>query len=121
MHLDLYAIRHKPTGGWIPQRYGRGGSHDEPTLTGSPRLFMSLRAARSFLMQWLKGVHVRDGYMGDGGEREDDVTIRKVDSRKPEEMEIVRFEAQEQAPANPAPPVLSHSLSGQGPGNFFDA
>ena len=58
MQIDLYGIRHKPTGNWIPPRNGKGGSYDEPK-PGTPRLFLGMRAAQSFLSQWLKGIHVR--------------------------------------------------------------
>lgn len=99
MQIDLYAIRHKPTGGWIPARRGRGGSHDEPRLTGTPRLFTSAQSARSFLVQWLKGIHVRhvssQTTWGGFPETGDEVVIRKVESRKKEDMEIVLFQALE--------------------------
>lgn len=104
MVIDLYAIRHRPTGGWIPARRGRGGSHDEPTLGVLPRLFPSIHSATSFLSQWLLGKHVRHvthgthsgvvfGSFGDGDDEE--VVIKPVPSRKKEEMEIVVFRAEE--------------------------
>jgi len=105
IQIDLFAIRHRPTGGWIPARVGRGGSNDEPVLTGSPRLFKNHQAARCFLVQWLKGKHIRHvthgtysgvvfGSFGDGDD--DEVIIKPVPSRKKEEMEIVLFRAEEQ-------------------------
>jgi hypothetical protein len=95
LSLDLYAIRHRPTGNWIPPRQGRGGSHDEPK-PGQPRLFPSIRSARAFLSNWLQGVFERSGHQNWEGDWEDDVRIKKVDSRKKEEMEIVLFRAVEQ-------------------------
>ena len=100
MKIDLFAIRHKPTRGWIPARRGRGGSHDEPQLTGSPRLFTSAQSAKCFLVQWLKGEHIRKvtaSYSWGGfPEDDDEVVIKPVASRKREEMEIVLFVAEEQ-------------------------
>lgn len=61
-----YAIRHKPTGGYLPEpsgRMGRGGSYVEPMipipgeLTTYPRMFPTKRGAINALSQWLRGKH----------------------------------------------------------------
>ena len=58
----LYAIRHKPTGFYLPEpagRQNRGSSHTEPVdcTDERPRLFISELAARRSLIQWLRGKH----------------------------------------------------------------
>lgn len=98
--VPLYAIRHKPTGDYIPRalgREGRGGSHLEPVEpTGSketrPRFFETERAAKIFLSSWLKGkvVHT-SGYDSLNGEYWEDTEIVPVPSRKAEDMEVVQY------------------------------
>lgn len=71
--ITLYAVRHKPTGFYIPRPQrtdGRGGSFTEPfnfadpTSNGKsrrtannaqPRFFTEERAAKIFLNAWLQG------------------------------------------------------------------
>lgn len=62
----MYAVRHKPTGWCLPRPTGhmnRGGSFVEPTeriegkLNTYPRLFETQRAAKNYLVQWLRGKH----------------------------------------------------------------
>lgn len=104
--VSLFAIRHKPTGDYIPKpqgRDGRGGSHLEPVEpTGSketrPRFFDSHRSAKIFLSSWLKGKYVADrgfweGHPGSDYERDyfENITIVPVSSRIAEEMEIVEY------------------------------
>lgn len=98
--VPLFAIRHKPTGNYLPRplgREGRGGSHLEPvepigTKETRPRFFETERAAKIFLATWLKGkvVHLSDfdSYTGDYWESLD---VVPVPSRKADEMEIVEY------------------------------
>lgn len=93
-----YAIRHKPTGGYLPEpagRMGRGGSHVEPMvpiqgrLQTYPRMFPTMRGAQSCLAQWLRGRHhgiydYEDGYKVDAGTR-----IELMPHRDRDSMEIV--------------------------------
>lgn len=98
--ITFWLIRHKPSGGYLPEpagRMGRGGSHVEPTLhvdnLTRPRLFISERAAKIALGSWLKGkVHHSSGYHEDyfsgGREYYEDLDVEHVPSRKREDMEI---------------------------------
>lgn len=92
--LTFYAIRHKPSGGYLPEpagRMGRGGSHVEPATDGTrPRLFTTERAARIALSTWLKGKVVRaSGYDYKNGDYWEDVKLIPIPSRSREDMEIV--------------------------------
>lgn len=62
----MYAIRHKPSGHFLPNpkgKIGRGGSFVHPVepmegdLTTYPRLFVTKRGAQCCLTQWLRGEH----------------------------------------------------------------
>lgn len=101
--VTFWVIRHKPTGGYLPQphgRMGRGGSWVEPVLYDpdnwdtEPRLCTSKRSATGVLTQWLRGkVHhssgsYEDHYSG-GVEYYEENEIEYVPSRIREDMEIV--------------------------------
>jgi hypothetical protein len=97
--ISFWAVRHKPTGWYLPEVYGRqgrGGSHVEPTNLVRPRLFISQRAAKAYLGQWLLGKHnASRGY--DSGspysepEYWEEVSVEPVATRKREEMEIIEL------------------------------
>ncbi len=96
----MYAIRHNPTGGFIPRstgRLGRGGSHLEPVLPepvghARPRFFETARAARIFLSGWAKGKVVgSSGYDSFTGEYWDSLDIVPVPGRNAIDMEVVEF------------------------------
>lgn len=58
----MYAIKHKPTGFYLPEpkgKMGRGGSYLEPISPDveRPRLFSTERAAKNALIQWVRGKH----------------------------------------------------------------
>lgn len=113
MILKAWAIRHKPTGNFMPKyetSTGNGASFWEPTGGGlSPskrpaiRLFKSHLAASRSLQQWLRGTHhavkkwESDGE-GYGGSYEVTVgtEVRHDPFRKKEDMEIVEFNLVEQ-------------------------
>lgn len=85
----LYAIRHKPTGHFLPEPKGyagRGGSFLEPVDCGldhdNPRLFKSELSAKRALTAWLQGKHER---VFDG------IAVIPVESRQKQDMEIVSF------------------------------
>jgi hypothetical protein len=89
--MQLYAIRHKPTGGFLPppkNRNGRGGSHVEPEVGCVPRIFPTERAAKSALGQWLLG-KFEHHWIGDEFGGEEILTVVPQPHRKREEMEIV--------------------------------
>ena len=91
MIIEMFAIRHKPTGNYLPATDGfrlRGGTWAEPVpATGKrmPRLHATHKTARIVLTYWMKGKFscYRDE---DGGE---DITIIPQANRVFEDMEIV--------------------------------
>ncbi len=98
--IILYAIRHKPTGNYIPESFGvngRGGSHLEPVPATSgkftrPRFFHTERAARIFLTGWLKGKVVAwAGYDSHTGEYDSGLDTVPVPTRIAAEMEIIPY------------------------------
>lgn len=98
--MNLYFIRQKSTGYYLPEpngRAGRGGSHTEPNPDSSlARIFRSERSAKIALNAWLKGKYVADRWCSDGHPGNDwepnyyeDIRIVPVPQRKREDMEIV--------------------------------
>lgn len=96
--MKFYAIRHNPSGLFLPSLDGsrnkrsRGGyTHTEPTPLEPPRLFTNLRAARNALTCWLSGVISQKwSYDPDSGYYDDlDLETSPRPDRKREEMEIV--------------------------------
>lgn len=98
--VQMYAIKHRPSGGYLPRPKGvagRGGSHVEPIIfkdgAGSiPRMFPTMAGAKAALGQWLRGKHegIReydDGYWYSGG-----ADIVPCPHRIREDMEIVTVE-----------------------------
>lgn len=106
--LQVFAIRHKPTGKWMPARVNAtagGWSYWNPTSDdvvrdGNPRVFFTLRSAQNALTAWLMGEHSRkqgvhvdwegipDGY-------DDHVVNAPRAPRHRGEMEIVSFTLKE--------------------------
>lgn len=90
--MKFFAIRHKPSGGFLPQsdRSRRGGfTHTVPTTYLPPRLFASMGAAKAALTWWLKGetsVHISRSYEG---EYDEDWSTSPRPDRRTEEMEVV--------------------------------
>lgn len=61
---QVFAIRHKPSGFYLPEPEGyggRGGSFVKPVdCSGdgpNPRIFKHMRSAKAALNQWLRGEH----------------------------------------------------------------
>lgn len=101
-----FAIRHKPSGHYLPEptgRMGRGGSYVEPVkpvaglLSTYPRMFLTERSAANALTQWLRGKHTMlHGWEQDGWETpaykvEMGVTVEAVAGRVREDMEVVEI------------------------------
>ena len=94
--MTYYAIKHVPTGNYLPQlRKKRGHSHSEPLPLDKavPRLHRTVRTAKVALWYWLRGAWVEewgnsDWESGGGREYEGNVAVKKPE-RKREEMEIV--------------------------------
>jgi len=102
LDIEVYVIRHVPSGKYLPARKNRRGfSNDEPEENGGklgPRVFVTYSSACKALTAWLMGIHVakRDsGRMGRGlfAEVDDDyeewVEVVPQPHRKRAEMEIV--------------------------------
>lgn len=91
----FWIIRHKPTGGWLPEltKPKRGGyTHTEPGFWNTPRLFTTERGAKNALWWWLRGVittRMRQTFDGDWIEDWDD---EPKPGRKAEDMEIVKVD-----------------------------
>lgn len=83
------AIRHKPSGGFLPAVRGYGFTRTEPTLEEPPRLFQKPGPCRQALNRWLEGEMFE-------AEADDDnqISIRliKRPHRRRELMEIVEIE-----------------------------
>jgi len=94
--MTFWAIRHKPSGFFLPARdkKRRGGyTHDEPRdpKIYAPRLFPKRTAAHLALKHWLDGVmtEIVDCFTG---EYDTYIKVVKKPERKPEEMELVEME-----------------------------
>ena len=93
MIRELFAIRHKPSGGFLPVvRYGY--THSEPSETAIPRLFTTRGGAQRALTWWLKGITVvrmlAAGFSWDGpNDPEEDWDTKAMPERKAEDMEVV--------------------------------
>lgn len=83
------AIRHKPSGGFLPSVKGYGFTRTEPTLEQPPRLFEKPGPCRQALNRWLEGEQFE-------GTESDDGVIQIKCIRRPhrvrEAMEIVEIE-----------------------------
>jgi len=56
--MKVYAIRHIPSGGYLPplpKGYRYGFTHVEPTTARAPRIFDTERSAANALAAWLRG------------------------------------------------------------------
>lgn len=103
--MNVYAIRHKPTGHWLPGRRRRGYSHDEPELNGGkygPRFFFSLPSARAALTAWLRGTFKQEhsgghSLFGEDSDYDEWLEVTPQPHRKREDMEIVKFKLAEES------------------------
>lgn len=85
----FFAIRHKPSGGFLPQMTSYGFTRCTPTLTEPPRLFSKHGPARQALDRWLQGEWTEVGFSED-----DEVKLKVVpkSDRRSEDLEIVEVE-----------------------------
>jgi len=99
--MDLFFIRQKSTGFYMPMplgRQGRGGSHMEPDADSSKaRIFRTERAAKIALNTWCKGKFVADRYTDHGHPGNDwevdyveNISVVPVPSRSLDDMEVVK-------------------------------
>ena len=91
MIMEFYVIRHKPTGGLLPERgeVRAGYTHTEPQEYGVPRLFMSAAGAKRALTWWLKGITSVLKSRDWDGEYDETWSTTVEENRKEEDMEIV--------------------------------
>lgn len=83
------AIRHKPSGGFLPSVRGYGFTRTEPSSTDPPRLFEKPGPCRQALNRWL------EGELYEGTETDDGVlSLRHVarPDRRRTDFEIVEIE-----------------------------
>lgn len=93
MILELFAIRHKPSGFFLPE-VNKGYTYSEPDEHRIPRLFETQGGAKRALAWWLKGVTSvhrstsPDTWMGPG-EYDEVWNTTAEEHRKAEDMEVV--------------------------------
>lgn len=86
------AIRHRPSGGLLPNVRGYGFTRTEPSATDPPRLFVRMASAKQALNYWLAGEHYEtNDHDSDFG---DSITLRckRRPDRRSADMEIVEVE-----------------------------
>jgi hypothetical protein len=93
MHIDVWAIRQKSTGYFMPaSSKKRGYSRDEPTPDCVPRLFLKYTAARAALRMWLMGTWSTEFHADAFGEAERYyVDATPVEGRNADDMEVVKL------------------------------
>src|SRR5690348_11323198 len=85
------AIRHNPTGGFLPSLSSYGFTREEPSTVLPPRLFTKPAAAANALNAWLQGEWFEAADKDEfGGETQ--IRIRPNAARRREDMEIVEIE-----------------------------
>lgn len=95
--MNVYAVKHIPTGLFMPQRnQARGSSNWTPGLPDSDhetthmRIFPTMQAARCAMHSWLRGrVQVSRG--GYGEDYEEDMKIIKDPTRRKQDVEVMIF------------------------------
>lgn len=93
--FKAYAVRHKPSGLFIPRLETgkrRGGSHLEPSNEREPRLFFNRISVRAFLSNWLQGKMEMHNYQDWNSEHDCYTKVIPQPHRKKEDMEIVEFD-----------------------------
>lgn len=98
--MKRWAVKHIPTGHYIPEpngRRGRGGSHVDPNPDSNiARLFMSERAAKIYITSYCKGkvLHETDYSCDYEGNRDgfEFNTIVPQPNRLKEDFEIIPLE-----------------------------
>ena len=95
--LTCYAIKHIPSGGFLPKRERKGHTHEEPQVGCIPRLFSSRKNANLALKAWLLGEWTEKIY-ADSYSGEYDVDMKIIDrpARLAVDMKIVPIVLKEQ-------------------------
>lgn len=102
--LQAFAIRHKPTGNFLPAHGKgvggvRGFSFDNPLPDGGkygPRLFGRFLSAKVALSSWLQGEFQSKHDQSLDGESEISIEVKSRPDRVKADMEIVTFTLTEQ-------------------------
>lgn len=82
----FFAIRHKPSGGYLPQQNSYGFTRTEPSCSEPPRLFSKIGPCKQALDRWVQG----EWYEGSPNEEgEVKVKILPKPGRRAADMEIV--------------------------------
>ena len=82
----FFAIRHKPSGGFLPQMGSYGFTRTEPSLTEAPRLFAKIGPCKQALDRWLEGEWFEGAPNEDG---ETKIRVIRRPERRADHMEIV--------------------------------
>lgn len=96
----LYAVRHIPSGSYLPTRKKSFTVMEpQPADVVPPRLHVSYKRAAMAMHAWVRGHHIAtwewwssdDPYSSAGGPYVDDIRIKPVSGRNIEHMEIVEI------------------------------
>lgn len=87
--VHFLAIKHRPSGGFLPAVRGYGFTRTVPSLTEPPRLFTKHGPCRQALAYWLEG-ELYEGTPDD--ENRIDLRLLRKPERREEDMEIVEIE-----------------------------
>lgn len=85
-----FAIRHKPSGGFLPQMASYGFTRAAPSVSDPPRLFTTKKGCEQSLRRWLEGEWYEGAF--DDELNQQQVRIVPVAGRKASDMEIVEVE-----------------------------
>src|SRR5689334_17461024 len=83
------AIRHKPSGGFLPSVKGYGFTREEPSLEKPPRLFEKMGPCKQALTRWLEGEMYEKESSDDG---EINIALIRRPDRRADDMEIIYIE-----------------------------
>lgn len=92
--MRYFAIRHNPTGRFLPELgKGKGYTHHEPMAQedAPPRMFTRHSSAANALRFWLKGKMWNSRGQDWEGEYYEDLNIQPQPDRIPEDMEVVEI------------------------------
>lgn len=87
---NFFAIRHKPSGGFLPSVKGYGFTRTGPTLAEPPRLFAKMGPCKQALTYWLEGELFEGTFDDDLGTQ--NLRLVRKPERKASDMEIVEIE-----------------------------
>lgn len=92
LRRHYFAIRHNPSGGFLPAVKGYGFTRTRPTLDEPPRLFTKIGPCTQALNYWLEGEHSEDLAFDPSEGSNLIIRVLPRPERRREEMEIVEVE-----------------------------